>query len=197
MKKLIIITICISLFFACTETQVPLPFINLLNRTKMIFTEPYGYILKDSLQSRGGTWDLTYIHPVDKFEVRYAIQPMDVLLKEYQEDLLKKDSNENLIHPNKLYHNKFKKALLNISDGRLPEYTVMTATSAKSEFNADWGATATVDAGKEFGIGYKYCQIVLIHKDNIGDAFVYFLGDDIKIIRRDMGRIVHNLKFDY
>jgi hypothetical protein len=197
MIKYLSIILGLSLFFACSETPLPIHFIRHLNRAKMVFVEPDGFKRIDSLQKSSMSWELTYLHPYEKFEVRYDIQPMDVMLKEFKELEARQDSGEILIHPNKLFNNSFKEALHKISDGQSSEYNIFSSNAIVGEFNADWGATATINAGEEFGRGYKYCYFVFIHKNNLGDAYIYCLADDLKILNKEMMKIIHNLKFSH
>jgi hypothetical protein len=163
----------------------------------MVFVEPDGYNRIDSIQNSVMDWELSYLHPYEKFEIRYNIQPMDTLLKEFKELEARQDSGEILIHPNKLYNNTFKAALLKISDGQSSGYNIFSQGAAISEFNADWGATATINASEDFGRGYKYCYFVFIHKNNFGDAYIYCLANDLKILNREMMKVIHNLKFSH
>jgi hypothetical protein len=197
MRKLLPLLFGLTLLFSCSEQELPLQFMQLLSRSKMIFTGPDQYKRIDSIQNNKMNWDLAYINPNEKLEIRYTIQPMDNKLKEYKEHLSKQDSGENIIHPNKYYLSAFKATLLNISDGAAPEYSIFSPSAIKSEFNADWGATALVNVGKGFEMGYKYCYIVFIHKDNLSDAYIFFLADDVKLINREMSKYIHNLKFIY
>jgi hypothetical protein len=194
MRKLLTLSLGLALLFSCTEQELPMHFMQLLIRSKMIFIEPDQYSRIDSVKNEKMTWDLAYLNPIEKLEIRYAIRPMDIKLKEYQEQASKSDSSE-IIHPNKFYQRAFKDVLHNISDGQSSEYSVFSPIAIKNEFNADWGATALVNVGKEFETDYKFCYIIFIHKDNIGDAYIYCLANDVKLIDREMMKYIHNLRF--
>jgi hypothetical protein len=196
MKKLVVFFLGISLLSGCSGKELPLKFIRLLDRANMIFYQPDGYNQIDSIKNNLMDWQLAYVHAYEKFEVRYMIKPMDKMLKEYKEFEAKNDSGQITVHPNKLYNSSFKSLLMDVSGGELPEYNVFSPAAAKNEFNADWGASATVNAGNGFGDGYKYCYIVSIHKDNIGDAYAYYFADNIDLLKKEVTKIVHNLKFN-
>jgi hypothetical protein len=195
MRKLLALLFGLTLLFSCEEQELPMQFMQLLNRSKMIFTGPDKYKRIDSIKNDKMNSDLAYMNPNEKLEIRYTIQPMDIKLKEYKEHLSKQDSGEYILHPNRYFQSAFKATLLYISDGAAPEYSIFSPSAIKSEFNADWGATALVNVGKEFEMGFKYCYIVFIHKDNLSDAYIFFLADDIKLINREMTKYIHNLKF--
>jgi len=197
MKKSTAFILGLFLFCSCKQTELPLQFMQLLNRSQMTFIEPDGYKRIDSLPDDKMNCTLAYLHPNAKFEVRYAILPMDLRLKEYENLSSKRDSGEIIIHPNQLYIKDFKSSMLKITDGALPTYNIFSSTAVKNEFNADWGATATINVGIECGLDYKYCYFISIHKDNLADAYIYFLGDDLKIINAEMIRIIHNLRFRF
>jgi hypothetical protein len=197
MKKLLSFILGLTLLYSCTGSELPLQSIRLLDRAKMTLIEPEGFKRVESKQNKKMNWDLAYVHPHLKFEVRYAIHPMDNILKKYQEHESKLDSGGNIVHPNRLYITTFKTTLFNITDGQSPSYTIFSSAAAKNEFNADWGATAAVNVGKDFEKEYKYCYFVFIHKDNIGDSYIFCLADDLKLLNDEMVKIIHNLKFQH
>jgi len=197
MKKLLILLVGINLFASCSEIELPLPFMHLLHRTKMFFIIPDGYKQIEPKQNEQVNWDLAYLHPRQKFEIRYTIRPMDILLKKFKENTMKHDSSNNSPDPNKLYLKNFKTTLDNISSIPTSEYTIFSANAAKNEFNADWGATAVVNVNDDFGRQYKYCFMVFIHKKDIGDAYIFCLADDMALLNNEMKPIIHNLKFNY
>src|SRR4029078_4003442 len=129
----------------------------------------------DPIENRQMNYEYALISKSKDFEVRYAIRPMDNFIKEYNEREKNKKPGEINIHPNKFYAQTFQATVLNISGGQLPESTTFDKDAVKSEFNADWGATTTVELGKEFGQDYKYCMVVAIHKDNVGEAYYFYL----------------------
>ena len=178
-----------------TISDLPKEFVELLDRAKMKFTEPNGYKRNDPIENEQMNYELAYKHSNKRFEVRYAIRPMDNLLKEYNAREKNKNKGDINIHPNKWYKNVFEATILNISGGQLPEYSIFDKEAVKKEFNADWGATVGVTVGKEFGQDYKYCLVVFIHKDNLGDAYVFYLYDDKDLIGEEMMPIFHSLKF--
>lgn len=68
-----------------TLSDLPQEFIELLDRTKMKFTEPNGFKRTNPIENTQMNYELAYKHPNKRFEVRYAIRPMDLLLKEYND----------------------------------------------------------------------------------------------------------------
>jgi hypothetical protein len=195
MKQFIGLLCCITLLTNFKLPDLPKEFLQLLERASMKFDEPTGYKRINPIENNQMNYEIAYKHPTKRFEVRYAIRPMDNLLKEHQIREKSKNKGDINIHPNKWYKSVFEATILNISGGQLPEYSIFDKEAVKREFNADWGATVGVTLEKEFGQGYKYCLVVFIHKDNLGDAFVFYLYDNKDLISEEMMPVFHNLKF--
>lgn len=152
------------------DTINTVTFESLLDSTNMIFEPPKNYIEIEPIENRQMNYEKAYKHPTERFEVRYAIRKHDF----------------------GFYKQIFEMTVLNISGGQLPEYTPFGTEAVKTEFGADAGATVMVTVGEEFGQNYKYCLLVYILKNNIGDGYIFYLADDNKTITNLMNPI--NLK---
>mgnify|MGYP001144088624 CR=1 FL=1 len=141
--------------------------------TNMIFEPPKDYIEIEPIENRQMNYEKAYKHPNERFEVRYAIR-------------------NNKFNISKQI---FEMTVLNISGGQLPEYTLFGTESVKKEFGADVGATVVVEVCKEFGQDYKYCLIVFIHKNGVGDGYIFYLADNKELISNLMMPIFHALRF--
>lgn len=170
-------------------------FDSLLFRAGMSFKEIHNLTNVKPIENRQMNWEKAFKSTTDKFEVRYAIRPIDVYLKEYDDNIKNKQEGDVFIHPNKWFKASFETSLLNISGGEMPNYDAFDFQSVKQEFNADWGATAMVKPIDEFGQGYKFCLVVFLHKDNLGDCFIFYLADDVTVISYHMESLFHNLRF--
>jgi len=179
---------------SCKSDKLPKEFTDLLNRAKLDFIETEGMIETKCIENRQMNYEYALKLPNKNFEVRYAIRPMDSLLIQYNKDNMK-------IHPNKWSEGGYEATLLNIGiggleSGILPQITYFDSTAVKKEFNADWGATAGVQLGKEFGGQiFKFCVAVIIHKDFVGDAYIFYLSDNKDELRTLMEKPFHSLKF--
>ena len=200
MKKAQLFTagIFFLIFSSFTSDQLPRHFADLLNRAKMIFVAPEGMTETKCIKNKQMNYEFALKYPDKNFEVRYTIRPMDSALAQYERSQKKGDL---MIHPNKWSATSFQATLLNIGlggteSGKLPDISYFDSTAVKNEFNADWGATAFVNLGEEFGGDkYKYCLAVIIHKDNIGDGYFFYLGDDNNKIGELMKSSFHSLRF--
>jgi hypothetical protein len=178
-----------------TPDNLPKTFTDLLDRGNLTFQKPTGFEETKTIENRQMNYEYAIKYPKKKFEVRYAIRPLDDLLRDYEEKEKNKKPGDINIHPNKLYSSLLQVTTLNISGGQLPEVTVFDKQAVKQEFNADWGATTFVEVGKEFGQNYKYCMIVAIHKDNFADAYFFYLSDTKDGFDELMNPAFHSLKF--
>jgi hypothetical protein len=155
------------------DTSNIITFEMLLDSNNMVFNAPKDFIEVEPIQNRQMNYEKAYKHPTKRFEVRYAIRS----------------------HNFGWYHQMFEMTVLNISGGKLPEYTNFNTEAVKNEFNADAGCVVSVPVGEEFGQDYKYCMLVYIFKKGVGDGYIFFLADDKKIIPDLMMPAFHSLKF--
>jgi len=152
----------------------------------------------DCIQNNQMNYEFVLKYPDKNFEVRYAIRPMDSALAQY--DRAKK-RGAVMVHPNNWSKAGFQATLLNIemgglSCGIIPEINYFDSSAVKKEFNADWGATAFVNLGKEFGgQTFKYCIAVIIHKNFVGDAYFFYVSDNKDNISELMEKPFHSLRF--
>ena len=178
--RLIIITMLISfsnLMFSQdslgVDTLKQVTFEMLLDSTNMTFEVPIDYIEVQPIQNSQMNYEKAYKHPTERFEVRYAIRRHDF----------------------GRYHQMFEMTALNISDGRLHEYSDFGTEAVKKEFNADAGCVVTLLVGEEFGQDYKYCMLVYIVKKGVGGGNIFYLADDINIMPDLVMPIYYSLKF--
>jgi hypothetical protein len=192
--KLLLTGLSFVILTSFSLLELPETFTELLDRAKMAFDKPKGLVETDPIENGQMNYEYALITENKDFEVRYAIRPLDELISKYNED--KKNGKPGVaVHPNKLYSAAFEATVLNISGGQFPEPTIFDSEAVKEEFNADWGATNFIEVGKEFGQNYKYCVVVAIHKDNIGDAYCFYLSKTTENISSNMEKLFHQLKF--
>lgn len=171
-------------------------FDDLLQRCGMSFTAPEGMEEPALLENRQMGYEYALRIPGKKFEARWAIRPLDTHIEEYKASL--SDSNTIRVDPNKWYRSVMMATVLNISGGEMSEIGDFPPESVKREFGADWGATAFVPVGEEFGPGYDYVMAIAIHKDDQADAYIFFLmsEDLVEEAQVLMQPFFYALKFD-
>ena len=195
LKLLFTVLLFITLTAFKADNLPPL-FSSLLTRAQMTFVAPEGYTEVQPVQNGQMNYEYALKYPGKNFEVRYAIRPLDTLLQQFLTEEKNKKPGDVNISPNKLYSALYKATVLNIAGtGVLPQISAFDKTAVKNEFNADWGATSVCAPGGTFGKGYKYCLAIAIHKDNIGDAYCFYLGDNQQDMQSLIEPIFHALRF--
>lgn len=168
-----------------------------LLKAKMNFEMPKDFKEVPIISNMQMNYDYAIKHVEKNFEVRFALHPLDNMLKTYLEKEKNKQAGEINMSPNKLYQGSFVAIAMNIAGGKMLKGSSKFQPEAiKAEFNADWGAMTMVEAGKEFGQDYKYCLMVAIHKDDVADAYYFYLANDQQTLKEQMQPVFHSLKFN-
>lgn len=183
------------LLMSFSSNKLPKKFNDLLDRAQMTFVAPEGLKSTRIIENRQMNYEYALKYPATDFEVRYAVRPLDNLLKDYAQKEKNKQPGDINIHPNKLHNSLLQAAIMNISGGQQPEIKTFDKNAVKQEFNADWGALAFFETGKEFGQDYKYCLVVAIHKDDVADAYFFYLAKSRDRFDELMQPAFHSLKF--
>lgn len=194
MKFLVVLLIGLPM---ATAAQLPGKFKKLMKRADMVFTTPPGYTKIKPIANRQMNYEFALKKSGLRFEVRFAVRPLDKMLAEYT--AWKKNPPEGSSHvdPNNLFRTLFQVTLMNICGGQLmtPDISVFEEEAVNREFNADWGATAVVQPGTEFGQEYKWCLAVALHRDNLGDAYIFYLADETSVLDELFMESFHAIRF--
>ena len=163
---------------------IPDNFRRLLLQNAMQFTMPPGFVSIPVVENGDVVYDFAIKSTTAKLEIRYRIWPMDKAMRS--------DPKRNWI-----YQTMVETMGLNISNGHVIETRKYPEGDVKAEFGADGGVTGTVRTDSQFGRGYKVCMISAIHKDNVGDAYAFFLCDDPNVLMKALftDDVYHALKF--
>ena len=153
-----------------------------LNQTNMQFSIPPGFEAVPIIDNADVSYDFAIKSTTAPLEIRYRICPVDMEQK----------------NPNGIYEAVFITMGLNISNGKMIKSQPYPSESVRSEFGADAGRSGVVPIGSEFGKGYRFCLISLIHKHNVADAYVFYLYSDQRTIMGALttDNIYHALKFN-
>jgi hypothetical protein len=171
----------IAITVATNAQTLPDAFQQLLNQTNMQFSMPQDFEATPIINNGDVAYDFALKSVTAELEIRYRIWPID----------------KNQKNPNDLYGPMMTTMGLNISNGKIIQPQQYPTESVKSEFSADAGSTGLVPIDSQFGKGFKLCVISVIHKDNVADAYVFYLYNDPKTIMQALtsGNIFHALKF--
>jgi hypothetical protein len=193
--KFFVTGLCFVILTSFSSTNLPKNFTDLLEKAKMTFDQPIECSETQPIENQQMNYDYALINNAKDFEIRYAIRPLDKMLKEYNEREKNKKAGDFNANPNKMYAASFQAIVFNVSGGKMAKIGGFDAQALKREFNADWGALTMVEVGKEFGQNYKYCLLVAIHKDNVGDAYYFYLANTKEGIMKNMQASFHSLRF--
>lgn len=191
MKNLLSPLLLISCLVCFAQTKDK-DFNKLLKEGRLNFTvpddlteQPHWNLQKD--------WSLAFASRYKEFEIRYLVNPLKDMVKSYEQSI--SEGETSLVNPNNIYMSTFELAVFNAS-GSLPEWSVFEEDLVREEFNAGWGATASIVTGKEFAKDYSVCKIIGLHKDDQADVLIFFLAKNEEVLGRNMIKYFHQLKFD-
>jgi hypothetical protein len=169
-------------------------FKSLLDDCGMKVEIPIEFVESEIIGNDDMTYEYAVKYPDKDFIIRYAIRP--ITYKVYANEEVKNELEGQKAFRNSQYEIIFKTVILNITGGVDYKRTVFNSEAVKNEFNADWGATSFVELNSEFGKGYKYCMIVAIHKDDVADAYYFYLSNTKENFMDSVNPLFHSLKFD-
>lgn len=107
-----------------SSDKLPKIFTDLLDRANLTFQQVDGFKEVKTIENRQMNYEYAIKHTKKNFEVRYAIRPLDDLIRDYAEKEKNKKEGDINILPNKLYSSLLQVTTLNISGGQLPEDSV-------------------------------------------------------------------------
>lgn len=171
-KQFFFIGFLFSTISSFSQSQQLASFSELVEKNKMTFNIPKELTEVAIVENKQMNYDYAIENKKEKIEIRYAIRGLEDRLAEYEKN------KQTDADPNKMYHAAFIAIAMNVGDGNKPkQIKIFNAAEVKNEFNADFGATTIVETGKAFAKGkYKYCLIVALHKDNVADAYSFYLS---------------------
>jgi hypothetical protein len=149
----------------------------MLDSTGLIFTMPEGY--KETIVKENG--DLYYAFAIKNtkadYEVRYSVWSLKPTIEEYKK--CKLDSAHCfMLNPNTLCYGRAQSNVLNMTAGESMDVDPFPTAAVKKEFNADYGGSAFFQFKCEFGKGYKYGQMIVLHKDDVADILITYLSNN-------------------
>lgn len=178
MKNIIFAILAVTIITINLKAQES--FSELLVKCSLSFSFPNSCVPLSVKQNPDVYYHFAMKLKTQNIEIRYTIVPFDKMQRR-----------------NDLYEPYLQTICLNITDGKMAKVEHFKYEDVSKEFNADDGLTCMVYLNSEFGQGYHYCTINVLHKTNLADVYIFFLFDDYKelfpILLND--RIFHALKF--
>ena len=127
------------------------------------------------------------------FEVRYTVWSLKPTIAEFEK--CKLDSNCFMVNPNVIYKGLIQSNVLNMTGGQDWDIGAFPPQAVKKEFNADNGGSSFFEFNCGFGTGYKYGQMVYLHKDNVADVIITFMSNNKSKHSDLMDKAFHALTF--
>jgi hypothetical protein len=110
------------------------------------------------------------------FEVRYSVWSLQPTVEQFNK--CKLDTNCLMVSPNVIYKGRIQSNVLNMTGGQDIDIGAFPPQAVKKEFNADNGGSSFFQFNCGFGKGYKFGQMVYLHKDNVADVIITFMSND-------------------
>jgi hypothetical protein len=166
-------------------------FESVLQQASMRFTLPKDFTVVPAVDNPDVLYQYAISAASVKLEIRYQIRPLASDVEEFQRN------GGKGADPNTLYRALLLAMCLNLSGGAICNPSAFRPEDVRKEFGADAGMTAFVKLDSDFGKGYKVCLVNVIHVQNKGDAFTFFLFDDLPSVQSTCFRddVFHALKF--
>ena len=168
-------------------------FQNFIDTIGLQFEMPTGYAPTVVKKNR----DLWYCFAIKNknadFEVRYSVWSLQPLINDYKK--CQTDPNCAMVRPNMTYKGRAQTNALNMTGGISHPIGTFPTQAVKEEFNADAGGSSFFEFNCGFGTGYKYGQMIYLHKDNVADVIITYLSNDKAKHPELMNQSFHALTF--
>jgi hypothetical protein len=192
LSLLFLITISLS-----AQAQSLKKFEKLLAENGLVFSQPEEFVKTDVIENGDLYYNYAMRLRTDSFEVRYTVFPLHSLLEDYQASL--QDSSRTVLDPNKYHTSMFMANILNVSQSGfefMPSISDFPPEAVKQEFGADYGGTTFFVANSEFGKDYTFCLMMVLHKKDVADVYVSFLGNNQAAFEEYMLKAFHAIRFE-
>jgi hypothetical protein len=193
-NRLLILTLGLIGVISSVYGQNFSEFKSIVDNCGMNFNKPNGFIESQIIDNDDMRYEYALKYSDKNFEVRYSIRP--IRYKNYSNDTVKNEMESQRSFRNSQYETILKAVILNITGGVDYKVQAFDKDAVKKEFNADWGATTFVELNSDFGKDFKYCMIVAIHKDDIADAYYFYLLNSKDKFMDYVNPLFHSLRFD-
>lgn len=154
---------------------------------------PVGFIEAKIIDNDDMEYSYALKYPKKEYEVRYAIRP--IKYPEMRDDSLSADDIQLINFRNTYYQTVAQTTVMNLTGGRSYQMQIFDPQAVQKEFGADWGATTFFELDSDFGKGYKYCLMVVIHKKDVADAYYFYTSNTKKDFETNMQPFFHSLTF--
>ena len=116
-------------------------------------------------------------------EIRYAVRPISKEIFAMYDNREKK-KGDTVLNPNKIHRMLTPMMYSRISGGKITPQKVSVQyfkpESVKTNAGADVGSMSTGPLGSDWAQDYAFGFFVMLHKDNLADAYIFYLFEDEK-----------------
>jgi hypothetical protein len=185
MKKLnLFLILLFTVTAASAQSLVDSTFIKYqkdLDDSQMVFTQPNGTTPIPIVKNRQMHYEFAVKFNDKPVEIRYAISSLSARAAEYQKYLKEKPPGVTMINPNSQPEVYAFTIAINVGGGIMDPkigFNPFPPQNVKAEFGADKGGTWIIPIkNNSFGTDYKFCIMTSLHKDDIADAYIMYLGN--------------------
>ncbi len=188
----LLLALSVTAIYAQTEKE----FRKLLQENDLVFTMPANFTETGVKKNQELYYNYAIKYEKDTFEIRYTIFSLESLFENYEKSLI--DSNVSALDPNKFHHSMFMTSILNIAQSgfeSMPQTSAFPEEAVKTEFSADYGSTSFFIANSGFAEGYELCLLMVLHKEDVADVYVSFLGNNMEKFEEYMLMAFYSIRF--
>lgn len=147
-----------------------------------VYKLPAGYRPTPVVENRDMQYDFAIRHPTRRIEVRYALRPQSAAHRRDYADFGagKLSPGSVVLDPNATWRTDLLAVALNLGGGVEPtEPNAFPPAAVAREFGATAGATTSLlRPQSQFGKGWQQIVMFVIHRDDVGEGYVFVLLDD-------------------
>lgn len=194
-KYFIAIALMGIIYTAKSQNAKPLEsFEKTIENNSLVLDQPVGFVKTEPIKNAGMMYEYAVIDTAKHIEIRYAVRSLIERVKEYKKWQETKKEGEIRINPNTTASASFMAISMNIANdfSKPPAVQQFPLESVKKDFNADGGFFTVITPTKNFGKNYKFCMMVAIHKEDIADAYIFILSDDMENIKKHVTPVIFN-----
>jgi hypothetical protein len=206
LQLLMVLLFVATLTYAQSATDsLAVKFSELVKANNMEFTMPAGTTPIPIVKNRQMHYEYAVKFTDKPIEIRYSIASMTNMVAEYKKFLKEKPVGNSMIEPNQTSKAIAYAVATNVGGGiRDPEvrFKPFPPEHIKPEFGADWGGTWVIPVkNNSFGTEYKFCIMTVLHRDDVADAYIMYLGNTPQELvamfqaNPGMGGLFYALKF--
>jgi len=170
---------------AQTVDSTKIKFDKVLTEGKMTFNMPGGAVAVPVLKNIQMHYEYAITYPNKAIEIRYSVAPYaslrNSLIKYQKPGDTTEAFNQKLDQMSKVNVLVIAQNVGGTGHDTTIRFRSYPAEALKKDFNANWGGAAyIVVKNNSFATDYKFCMMVFLHKDNAGDAYIMYLGNNAR-----------------